>query len=123
MFKPFVQNLTSRKNSFGSTCKLSDKFIKQVEKSGVVENILSFAKFKQKQAMEKTSGKKKRKLTGIPKLDDANFAGSAKSKDCTLILTEGDSAKSLAMAGLSVVGRDYYGCFPLKGMLVLHLLC
>lgn len=34
-------------------------------------------------------------LTGIPKLDDANFAGSAKSKDCTLILTEGDSAKSL----------------------------
>ena len=65
--------------------------------------------------MEKTSGKKKRKLTGIPKLDDANFAGSAKSKDCTLILTEGDSAKSLAMAGLSVVGRDYYGCFPLKG--------
>ena len=47
--------------------------------------------------------------------DDANHAGTAKSKDCTLIITEGDSAKSLAMAGLSVVGRDYYGVFPLKG--------
>ena len=38
--------------------------------------------------------------------------------DCTLILTEGDSAKSLAIAGLSVVGRDYYGVFPLKGKLL-----
>jgi len=26
-----------------------------------------------------------------------------------LILTEGDSAKALAVNGLSVVGRDYYG--------------
>jgi DNA topoisomerase-2 len=51
----------------------------------------------------------------IPKLEDANFAGTKKSKQCTLILTEGDSAKSLAMAGLEVVGRDYYGVFPLKG--------
>lgn len=35
-----------------------------------------------------------------------------------MILTEGDSAKALAMAGLSVVGRDYYGVFPLKGKLL-----
>lgn len=27
----------------------------------------------------------------------------------------GDSAKALAVSGLSVVGRDYYGVFPLKG--------
>jgi DNA topoisomerase-2 len=32
-----------------------------------------------------------------------------------LIVTEGDSAKSLAMSGLSIVGRDFYGVFPLKG--------
>ena len=38
--------------------------------------------------------------------------------DATLILTEGDSAKSLAIAGLSVVGRDYFGVFPLKGKLL-----
>jgi DNA topoisomerase-2 len=30
-------------------------------------------------------------------------------------LTEGDSAKSLAMSGIQVVGRDKYGVFPLKG--------
>ena len=48
-------------------------------------------------------------------MDDANFAGTTKSQKCTLILTEGDSAKSLAVSGLSVIGRDYYGVFPLKG--------
>ena len=58
---------------------------------------------------------KKIKLTGIAKLDDANRAGSKDSQKCTLILTEGDSAKSLAMSGLSVIGRDYYGVYPLKG--------
>ena len=38
-----------------------------------------------------------------------------KSHLCTLILTEGDLAKSMAIAGLTVVGRDQYGVFPLKG--------
>lgn len=31
------------------------------------------------------------------------------------MLTTGDSAKTLAISGLSVVGRDYFGVFPLKG--------
>ena len=54
------------------------------------------------------------RLTGIPKLDDANDAGTKASEHCTLILTEGDSAKALAVAGLSVVGRNRYGVFPLR---------
>lgn len=41
-----------------------------------------------------------------------------RSQDCTLILTEGDSAKTLAVSGLGVVGRDRYGVFPLKGKLL-----
>ena len=48
-------------------------------------------------------------------MDDANWAGTKKSEQCILILTEGDSAKSMAISGLSVVGRDIYGAFPLKG--------
>ena len=35
-----------------------------------------------------------------------------------MILTEGDSAKTLAMAGIEVVGRDTYGCFPLRGKML-----
>ena len=57
-------------------------------------------------------------LQGIPKLDDANDAGGRNSHECTLILTEGDSAKTLAVSGLGVVGRDHYGVFPLRGKLL-----
>ena len=57
-------------------------------------------------------------LLGIPKLDDANNAGTKHSLNCTLILTEGDSAKTLAISGLSVVGRDNYGVFPLRGKML-----
>lgn len=89
--------LTTRPKSFGSSCDLSSSFLKKVEKSEIVQNILAYSKFKDNQALKKAGGKKKTKLTGIAKLDDANFAGSAKSKNCTLIITEGDSAKSLAM--------------------------
>ena len=64
---------------------------------------------------KKTDGQKKNKIRDIPKLDDANWAGTKKSDECILILTEGDSAKSMAISGLSVVGRDRYGAFPLKG--------
>ena len=51
----------------------------------------------------------------IPKLEDAELAGGPSAADCTLILTEGDSAKALAVAGLEVVGREKFGVFPLKG--------
>lgn len=50
--------------------------------------------------------------------EDANDAGTKNSLNCTLILTEGDSAKSLAVAGLGTVGRDTYGVFPLRGKLL-----
>ena len=56
---------------------------------------------------------------GLPKLNDANNAGTKHSADCTLILTEGDSAMSLAVAGLAVIGRDNYGVFPLRSNLKL----
>ena len=68
--------------------------------------------------LKKTDGKKKSVIKGIPKLDDANLAGTSQSKECTLILTEGDSAKTMVLAGLSQVGRDKYGVFPLKGKLM-----
>lgn len=57
-------------------------------------------------------------LTGMTKLADANNAGTRNADRCTLILTEGDSAKALAVAGLGVVGRDNFGVFPLRGKLL-----
>lgn len=46
------------------------------------------------------------------------FKGGKHSSECTLILTEGDSAKSLAVSGLGVIGRDRYGVFPLRGKIL-----
>lgn len=57
-------------------------------------------------------------MLGIEKLEDANKAGTAESLKCLLILTEGDSAKSLAMAGLEAIGRDFYGVYPCWGKLL-----
>eukprot|EP00976_Prorocentrum_cordatum_P108416 1194839-Prorocentrum_minimum.AAC.1 len=159
-------------------------------KSAIHEAVLSWASFKQSKDLKKNDGAKRSRLTGIPKLDDANDAGTKNSQDCTLILTEGDSAKApsrslqrsgqcatvgvqyartpravpsplpslavgvlaafglipgtslfrltfrvrfdsrdlafsphfpreaLAISGLSVVGRDRYGVFPLRGKLL-----
>jgi len=146
------ETLTLKADKFGSKCSLSDKFLKKVYDSGVVENILSWHQFKQQKELKKQvrppgrpggplppapapdgprvptppprpptrpqDGAKRQRLTGIPKLDDANDAGGRNSADCTLILTEGDSAKALAISGLSVVGRDKYGVFPLRGKLL-----
>lgn len=113
------ETLTTRSNSFGTTCELSDKFLKRVvDGSGVVESLLSWADYKLTKDLKKTDGTKTRRILDVPKLEDANEAGGSKSHQCTLILTEGDSAKALAMAGLSVVGRDYYGVFPLRGKLL-----
>jgi len=54
--------------------------------------------------LQKASGSssKRTRLTGVAKLEDANDAGGKNSQDCTLILTEGDSAKTLAVSGLGM---------------------
>lgn len=113
------ENLTLKVSAFGSKCTPVDSFIKDIIKNTpLIEKIVLFSKAKQSAQLKKTDGAKTTRLSGINKLEDANFAGSKKSKDCILILTEGDSAKTLAVSGLSVVGRDLYGVFPLRGKLL-----
>ena len=70
--------------------------------------------------LEKTDGKKVTNLKKLVKLEDARFAGSKQAYKCTLILTEGDSAKATAISGISAVpnGRNYYGVYPLRGKLL-----
>ena len=97
---------------------ISDAFAKRVAEEGgleaaVVATLAAKAKASSARAVKKAV--KESDVRSIPKLEDANWAGGRRSHQCTLILTEGDSAKALAMAGLSVVGRDAYGVFPLRG--------
>lgn len=99
---------------------LPDVFLNKLSTAamGIREALLLALEAKTARDLSKTDGKKARTLTGITKLDDANWAGGPKSTQCTLILTEGDSAKSTAIAGLAVVGRDRFGVYPLRGKLL-----
>lgn len=118
------ETMTLKQAKFGSKCDVTESIITKVLKTGIIDMILQWAKAKEaidlgkavKATATVTSGKRKR--LHIPKLEDANLAGGREGPSCTLILTEGDSAKSLAMAGLSIIGRDRYGVFPLRGKLL-----
>jgi DNA gyrase/topoisomerase IV subunit B len=112
------ETLTTKVDKFGSKYEPSPAFLKKLVKCGIVEQMIELSKIKETSSLKKTDGKKQIKILGIPKLEDANKAGSKESYKCTLILTEGDSAKATAMSGLGVLGRDYYGVFPLKGKLL-----
>ncbi|KAJ9610748.1 DNA topoisomerase 2 [Cladophialophora chaetospira] len=111
------EQLTTKASQFGSKCQVSDEFMKKVAKTDVITNILHFAQQKADQILKKSDGNKRSRMNN-PKLTDANKAGTRDGHKCTLILTEGDSAKGLAMAGRSVVGPDLFGVFPLRGKLL-----
>lgn len=112
------ETLITRPSSFGSAFDVSDAFIKRLLTIGLVERIADWLSVRSSKELKKTDGAKRTRLTGIAKLDDANWAGTKRSRECMLILTEGLSAKALAVAGLSVVGRDRYGVYPLRGKLL-----
>jgi len=100
---------------FGSKCEVSDKFIEKVAKMGVMDAACAITEVKDNKAAKKTDGTKSKSIRGIPKLDDANWAGTERSKDCMIIFCEGDSAKTGVISGLSSEDRNTIGVYPLKG--------
>ena len=111
--------LTTKLSAFGSSPKLSDDTLKKiVSKLKLVSTIVEAQSAKDAKENSKTDGKKQSKITGIPKLDDAVLAGTKDSAKCTLILTEGDSAKAMALSGLSQEQRKTFGVYPLKGKIL-----
>ena len=104
--------------NFGSSCKVSDEFIEKLAKMGVMDAACALTEVKDTKAAKKTDGVKTKTIRGIPKLIDANYAGSSdKSAQCTIILCEGDSAKAGIISGLSKEDRNFIGVYPMKGKL------
>ncbi len=110
--------LTTTSSKFGSSCEVSDKFIDKLAALGVLTAACDMSELKEKKNSKKTDGNKTKNIRGIEKLTDANFAGTKKSNECTLILCEGDSAKSGIISGLSSEQRNIYGVYPMKGKLL-----
>jgi DNA topoisomerase-2 len=113
------ETLTTKKTAFGSTCELPEEFLKKVRtKLELVDALVVSQKEKDEKDNKKSDGRKQSRIYGIPKLEDAGWAGTAKSAQCTLILTEGDSAKSMALSGLNKTQRQAFGVFPLRGKIL-----
>ena len=110
--------MSTNKDKFGSVCEISDKFVTAISKIGIIEKAIEIYEQKNYKSLKKTDGRRMNIIKGLPKLEDANWAGTKKGSQCTLILTEGDSAKAMAMSGMSIIGRDKYGVFPLKGKIL-----
>jgi DNA topoisomerase II len=83
------QECTSKVSSFGSKASLAEDFFKKAAKLGILDEAIALAKHKEVREMSKTDGRKKSTIKGIPKLEDANKAGTADSRRCTLLITEG----------------------------------
>jgi DNA topoisomerase-2 len=113
--KDFMNTPSSK---FGSKCEVSDKFIEKVAKMGVMDAACAITEVKDNKVAKKTDGSKSKSVRGIPKLTDANWAGTDKSGLCTLIFCEGDSAKAGIISGLSSEDRNIIGVYPLKGKLL-----
>jgi DNA topoisomerase-2 len=111
--------LTTPFSKFGvKRPEVSERFIEKLAKTGLMDYAISTSVDVSARSLKKTDGRKQSKLRNLVKLEDANWAGTPKSRQCTLILTEGDSAMTMAMSGIDEVGRDRYGVFPLKGKLL-----
>jgi DNA topoisomerase-2 len=111
------EQLTTKSSQFGSNCQVSDSFLKKICQTEVIANIMHFAEKKADQLLSKSDGSKRARMNNS-KLTDANKAGTKDGWQCTLILTEGDSASGLALAGRAVLDPDRIGVFPLRGKLL-----
>jgi DNA topoisomerase-2 len=105
-------------SKFGSACTVSDKFIEKLAKMGIMDAACAITEVKENKAAKKTDGSKTKNIRGIPKLVDANWAGTEKSSQCMIIFCEGDSAKAGIVSGLSSEDRNSIGVYPMKGKIL-----
>lgn len=94
--------------------------LKNIAGEQIKSLVNSFQNEKDKKMLAKTIASKSLSIEGY---DKANFAGGSKSMECTLFITEGKSAKPLAVRGIEYgfegkKGRDYFGIFPLTGKIL-----
>ena len=102
-------------------CSFPPRIVNNIVKWNFVNEITNLNKMKDIMNLKKNE--KKRGFKRIEGLDPANYAGTKKGKECTLILCEGLSAKTYSTLGItkgfeSKKGRNYFGIYPLRGKLL-----
>lgn len=108
------ENMISAVSDWGTSYNVSDKFIRKVTASHVIQSVLDWVEAK-RIANERAELKKlaknldKASPKSVPKFNDAS---SSKRKETVLMLCEGDSAKTGIMSGRNPATM---GVFPLRG--------
>lgn len=114
--------LITKAPKFAADVELSNRQLDELlVDSGILAEIIRRCRLLEDSKLHSVTKKTtKRTFLDIPKLEDAHFAGTHRALECTLILTEGDSAKALAVAGISATsaGREFFGVMPLRGKLL-----
>lgn len=95
----------------------TEKFEKIVKKWDTIDMLTREVDIKDANKMAgNTDSKKKQKNIELKNGIDANNAGTKLSENCTLIITEGESAKLFGQEyGNMIYGRDNYGVQPVRG--------
>ena len=110
------EKLAMRIDKLGLTYTCTSTLLRALERCGIVQALCDTLIAQDERFVSKAVKLDRSRVRSIPKYERALKLSS--KQPCSLYITEGDSAKALAVAGFSVVGRDYNGVFPLKGKLV-----
>lgn len=112
----FAGQSKARLNSPKPKCDVTESKINSMLKWDFMNDIDDTVKLQSMKDIKKLDARKQT-MVNIPGLEDANKAGTAQSEKCVLFVTEGLSAKSLAVKGRGVLekGNDYFGAMPVKG--------
>lgn len=105
-------------SKFGSTCVVTDKFIQKVA-TMVMDAACQRTEMRNDQQLKLVvDGTKSSRVHDIEQLTDAIYAGTAKSKLTTLIITEGNSAKAGVVSGMNETLLKTIGIFAARGKLL-----
>lgn len=108
-------HLATPSRQFGFSFDLPARVMTKLVKLGVLDEVVRREQDRDLNSSLKRTLVPKNREVYIEKYDPALDSRSA-PESCTLVLTEGDSAKAFVVAGLSVLGRSKYGIFPLRGV-------
>lgn len=117
----FTSQEKARLSSPPVKTEFTQKNLNAIMKWEVIDKIKDIIKSKELLSLKKIE--KKKGFKKIEGYDPANNAGTPQSKDCTLIICEGLSAKTFAVMGIEVglndkKGRDWFGIYPLRGKIL-----
>ena len=93
--------------------KVTKALALKVSTMDLAGRVMAMVKSADARLISASDASKRNKRLRVDKLDDASAAGTKDSHKCTLILTEGDSAKTFAVSGMPV--SDFVGIYPLRG--------